>query len=643
MNQWQSAAWTPNERENTEFTREWARTQHRMGTGSFLGLTASHSFERTTMGLLAEERRIAEAEHEAGTDWDPVEQLGGYDAVSYDVSDLQASHPHAMTEEAFKAAGFDRSGRIAWTPVTTRQRAEIEAETFDRREWEKKLLELNSDTLGRKVLGFGAAFLANIPDPVNLVPVFGSAARGATLGTRVLRGVAEGLATTAITDAAQLPASARRGDDIGFADFALDIIFGGLFGAGTGAVGGLLHNRRVSGLAGEQARLAELLGEAGYENAEAGRLADSAIAHIADMPRRMEFSEAVRRNMAGMDRLGAGKLLDRMMLAIRDGENPDVGKWAEELRLQRAFTVAENIRREQAELATGYDRVRDDPLGGMPDEILATLTPEDIERVLVHRGPAVQQDGEISVQGRALKRVGLSKRGFGLVKVIFLHGEKGTKRQEMPRVQREDVINMPRAIREYAPIIHEVGGNGDGVTRWNIPRADGNYLAIVVGRGQDGPDSRLVSMFVDSPEGPVSPKRNRPESLLPSARLGEGYMADGLGVLSDPASPDGVSATIPTPRSTVNVAELHPDFTAPAPEPEIVPLRMDEAAREDAKMFDAEEFGALDMEASRIAGEGRMTPEDAAELEAAKAELERVDNVENAGLAVLECVMGGLE
>ena len=75
----------------------------------------------------------------------------------------------------------------------------------------------------------------------------------------------------------------------------------------------------------------------------------------------------------------------------------------------------------------------------------------------------------------------------------------------------------------------------------------------------------------------------------------------------------------------------------------IPPVRMDEAAREDAKMFDAEEFGALDMEASRIAGEGRMTPEDAAELEAAKAELERVDNVENAGLAVLECVMGGLE
>ena len=95
--------------------------------------------------------------------------------------------------------------------------------------------------------------------------------------------------------------------------------------------------------------------------------------------------------------------------------------------------------------------------------------------------------------------------------------------------------------------------------------------------------------------------------------------------------------------SDMRLTDLTPDFSAPAPEPEIEPLRMDEAAREDTKMFDAEEFGALDMEITRIAGQGRMMPEDAAELEAAKAELERVDKVENAGLSVLECVMRGIK
>lgn len=145
------------------------------------------------------------------------------------------------------------------------------------------------------------------------------------------------VAGTALADMALVPAANRRGDAVGFADVALDLTFGGLCGGGFGTASGLLHNRRVAGLAGEQSRLAELLGEAGYESADAGRLAASAIAHIADMPRRKDLSDAVRRNLAGMDRLGAGKLLDRMMIAIRDGENPDVGKWAAELGMKGHF------------------------------------------------------------------------------------------------------------------------------------------------------------------------------------------------------------------------------------------------------------------------------------------------------------------
>ena len=89
----------------------------------------------------------------------------------------------------------------------------------------------------------------------------------------------------------------------------------------------------------------------------------------------------------------------------------------------------------------------------------------------------------------------------------------------------------------------------------------------------------------------------------------------------------------------MRLTDHSPDFTAP--EPKLTPPPRDEAAREDAKMLDAEAFGTLDMEIARIAGQGRMTPENAAELEAAKAEPERGDKAENAGLSVLECVMGG--
>lgn len=116
-----------------------------------------------------------------------------------------------MSEAEFRAAGLDRGGRIAWMPTTTRQRAEIEAETLDRRQREARLLELNSDTLGRKVVGFGAAFLANVPDPINLVPIYGAGTAGATFGARVLRGATEGLAGTALADMALVPAANRRG------------------------------------------------------------------------------------------------------------------------------------------------------------------------------------------------------------------------------------------------------------------------------------------------------------------------------------------------------------------------------------------------------------------------------------------------
>ena len=120
----------------------------------------------------------------------------------------------------------------------------------------------------------------------------------------------------------------------------LPMFFGGLFKARGG---GLTHNHRVAGLAGEQTRLAELPGEAGYEHAEAGRVAASAIAHIVDMPRRTELFEAVRRNMAGMDGLGAGGLSDRMMLVIRDRENPDVEKWATELGTEGRFNPGKTV------------------------------------------------------------------------------------------------------------------------------------------------------------------------------------------------------------------------------------------------------------------------------------------------------------
>ena len=156
--------------------------------------------------------------------------------------------------------------------------------------------------------------------------------------------------------------------------------------------------------------------------------------------------------------------------------------------------------------AEAYDAVLHNPLAGSAEDVLARLEPEDIEAVLVHRGPAVLRDGEIVVQGRTLKRQTGSQRGFGLVKIIFGHGEKGNKRPDMPPVTRQDVVALPRIVREYESTL-------EGEHRvWRVPREDGNVLSIIARYEGNGADSWLVSMYVSGRERGVSKRKPHSES-----------------------------------------------------------------------------------------------------------------------------------
>ncbi|CAK7067897.1 MAG: hypothetical protein DELT_01732 [Desulfovibrio sp.] len=168
--------------------------------------------------------------------------------------------------------------------------------------------------------------------------------------------------------------------------------------------------------------------------------------------------------------------------------------------------VPGRIRKEMKELEKAYERVKEDPLGGPADEVLTALQVSDIEKVFIERGPAIMRDGEVVVQGRALKQAGLAKRGFGLVKIIFRHGEKGNKTPNMPEVTKADVVNLPLYTRKYQSMADE------GVKIWRIPREDGNHLVVVAGEKgrQDG--MRLVSMFVDQPTKKASEPRQHSTS-----------------------------------------------------------------------------------------------------------------------------------
>lgn len=203
---------------------------------------------------------IAQAEADAGQSdaaWMLRRAAGGLgdemgealsDALEFSgAKEAGAPHAHALTERDWKASPWYRK-EIPFRPDMTPTRARIMAENFDERRRRDRLIAAGSkayDGWGDMALGFGASLLGALPDPVNVIPFGGGlkAARTAgSLGKAVLAGAragaVEGAAATALADAVVLPDLASRGEDVGFADLALDVLAGGVLGSVFGAGGG---------------------------------------------------------------------------------------------------------------------------------------------------------------------------------------------------------------------------------------------------------------------------------------------------------------------------------------------------------------------------------------------------------------------
>lgn len=230
--------------------------------GEWLGAQAAEGFDHTTTGRYLEEKGIALEEAKAG-DRDPSWSLR-HDAEAMSPGALRQAfalkgwtqpapdHAHAMTVADWKASPWYRK-EISFRPDMTETRARIMAENFDRRRYREQILARGGEIYngaGDMALGFGAALLGSLPDPINFIPFVGSmaAARGAgTVGRALLTGAktgaVEGVASTALVDALVLPDLASRGEDVGFTDLALDTLAGGVLGSVFGAAGGLLARR----------------------------------------------------------------------------------------------------------------------------------------------------------------------------------------------------------------------------------------------------------------------------------------------------------------------------------------------------------------------------------------------------------------
>lgn len=551
--------------------------------GRYLGASMTEAFEDTTLGMAIDETRIANAERDAygassSSFWGP----NPYDPVTQQSQWKQHRSTRKqlpyMSEADWQKSEHYRKG-IKWEETMTPVRAGIYAEEFDKRRQRESIMERGGGG-ARSVLGFGAGIIGSLPDPINFIP-FGGAVRGGSTMARVGAAVFEGAAGTALANAVVMPNRAKYGKDYELADYISDVFFGAAVGGLFGYGGAKLHDAQVTKL------------------------------------RRQ--SDALTRQ----------KIAEAAYKSIDDLNN------------DRPVDVS-NILKEVEDLGRGYDRVLADPVGEA-DEILATLEPEDLEKILVERGPSMfNEDGNLVVKHKKFARE-YKSRGWGLVKIIWRHGEESGKHPEL-RVRKEDILSLPHVVREFEPTIEKNGKQ----LNWVIPRGDGTDFVFVAKHRKGQKDKTLVTAFIDGTKSRTPSKKREASRVSHMMAYRKGRQTP------DGDTPDGTLKFISDQGREASASErsvLNKEITTDSHKVNLKTETVDPIKPLEAPDYKADAFETMgidarsgksqeEIELDRLIAEGRVSEEDMLELDSAKDLEAKVADMEEAGLGVVECVLG---
>jgi hypothetical protein len=296
-----------------------------------------------------------------------------------------------------------------------------------------------------------------------------------------------------------------------------------------------------------------------------------------------------------------------------------------------------------------YDLVLGDPLGGPANEVLAILRSPEFEKILLERGPAVlsEKSGELIVRGRDIARMGHDASGFGMVKIIWRHGEKSNADPRF-QVTREDVMRFSEILDAFEP--QKTGKKGQGRV-WSVPDENGTFLVVAVGRrkGAETPTTITVFRTADAEKYPPSPKREAPASSerrapLPAKRaLGDtpagsfgrtmpedpsGQRGQGLRGESMPPGAEGVNTPIGPDLIDWRTETPEPFPPLPKSKPKDSPDGMLAEMGLEASGISREERFLAELEAK-----GGLRMEDRETLARAAEETERINQLERESLA----------
>lgn len=486
----------------------------------------------------------------------------------------------ALDESQYKASAFYRDG-VPWDRGMTQARAEALAEMFDAKQVRDFYAQKRPF----------ASFLGNLTgqalDPINYVPVAGplvkaaAVARFGTIGGAVLHSALDAAANTAVFGGLTADQRAVFGDDVSWQSTISQIATAALIGGAFGAVGGAI-----------------------------GRRADA-----------LKIKEAE-------NRLATLKATQEARIALNEGIDAVVR--GEDLRLSpNATDPMARIAAEVQQLDQAYDRVRAEPTGDVRDP-LVTITPEDIEGTIVARGTF-----------KNINETEVSRRGWGLVKIIWRHGEESGRPEDL-QIRKDDITALPSVVREYDPSSVSSSGNQ---REWRV--RSGDRTVVYADSVIDG-ERHVVTAYVQDPkqagaELPLSEKRK------PAAA---GSSSDALNALRDTEqglslrAPDGQPRTPATPN-IARPAAIDNTVARPDPAPDGLNAAEARSAKPDGFKEQAEQYrinpetGAFPEEEqiAQLATEGRLTPEDAEALAAAQADLDTGNAYAEALKSVARCVL----
>jgi len=406
------------------------------------------------------------------------------------------------------------------------------------------------------------AFIGNLAgqavDPINYIPVLGPAGRGASILRAAGMSAADAAANTAIAGVLTQGLREQYGDDTSWQALISDVAMAAMIGGAFGGIAGAIGRRR----------------DAAFERQAQERLGTLQRTQEA----RIALNEAVAAVVRGED--------------IRLSPN--------------ATDPIARVSQEVAQLSRAYDDVISNPRGPVRDP-LVQITPDEIDGMIVARGAF-----------KDVNEVEFSKRGWGLVKVIWGHGDQSAERPEF-QVSKADVVALPEVVRRYLPS----SVSDDGLRReWRVQR-DGRTVVYADTMMPEG--RHLVTTYIAQTPRDMNTPLSMERPTLPGSRPQAGNLVGDTAGDRSIGTP-GAGQDMPATRNIAQPARIDNSPAVSEPLPDGRTEAEGRIATPDNYKALAEQYridpetGSFieDAEIEQLRTEGRLTDEDAAELQSAQ-------------------------